>query len=205
MGRPSGRVDTEPVNSPVPQADPARSEGLGYDDVRSPFRGNQAFAGEKVHARVPAGLLVHRGAELEASVQIDAGFPYRRRREQGGGDAALHIARAPAVDPAVLHHAFEGIDRPVLAGRHDVGMSVEVQGGHRRPAGKTAHQVYPGAFLRVVRMISGGQVPGFEAERGQAIVHQPGAGQVFVARRVHGGYTNQVPQKRRHVFAEAVY
>ena len=64
-------------------------------------------------------------------MQRPGGDPLRCRRDEGG-DRALHVAGAAAIQHAVLHHAAERVVPPRPgAGRHHVGVAGETD---MRPA-----------------------------------------------------------------------
>ena len=113
-------------------ADAIDVERLGNDDeVGSPLRDPPAL-GEMRDAGEAAALFVHRAADLDRARQRDAGALDRFGGKHRRGDAGLHVADAAAVDPAVAHQPAERIDRPAVAGRHDVDVAVEVHDRARR-------------------------------------------------------------------------
>ena len=86
----------------------------------------------RCHPLQHADGAVHRRAFLVAGDEQarccrgGPGCAPRKSREAGdeGGDAALHVAGAAAVEHAVPHHGGEGVVRPArVAGRHHVGVA----------------------------------------------------------------------------------
>ena len=65
---------------------------------------------------------------------------------------------AAAVDPAVAHHAAERIDRPAVAGRHDVEVAVEVNDRTARPPRRDADDVHARMARGVLGAPFGGDV-----------------------------------------------
>ena len=73
-------------------------------------------------------------ATLSASAKAHAGVPHGLEREERAAEAALHVDRAPSVDPAVPDGRVPRRRRPgrQVAGGHDVDVAVQEQVARRR-------------------------------------------------------------------------
>ena len=78
-----------------------------------------------------------------------------------GGDPALHVDRAAAVEQAAAHLGRERVARPALARRHHVEMAGE--GEMRRAGAARREQILD----RPVRRLAGDEAVDREAERRQ--------------------------------------
>ena len=94
-------------------------------------RENQPCAGEPGDAGMAARLLVDRAGQLERAREPDALREDALERDHRGRDAALHVAGAAAVQPAVADHAGERVDAPAVARLDDVEVAVEVDAAGR--------------------------------------------------------------------------
>ena len=82
-------------------------------------------------------LLPDDAGDTHASAKAHAGVPHGLEREEGAAEAALHVDRAPAVDPAVPDGRVPWRRRPrrQVAGGHDVDVAVQEQVAAGAPAG----------------------------------------------------------------------
>ena len=120
---------------------PARRPARGLGDDGEVGRHAVARAGQPADA---AGLLVGVGADDEVAAQAAA------RDERLGGDdhrrdAALHVARAAADDPAVDHLGVERVVVPAVLHprRDDVDVPVEQQRAAAAAAGEPRRELRP--------------------------------------------------------------
>ena len=120
---------------------------------------------EPADAGEPAALFVDVPLISTDAVELDPGAPDGFGREDGGGDARFHVARAAPVDAPVAHGPGNGIDRPSVAGGDDVVVAVEMNGGRDRAAAAKADDVDARVRARVLRAAFGGDVVDVEAAR----------------------------------------
>ena len=123
--RPTQR-QLEPVDAAMADADAVDVQRLRNDDVVGPRFGDAALLRQPRDAGKAAALFVHRAADLDRPRQRHAGARDRFRRVDGRGEARFHVAHASPEDPAITHHAGEWIERPPVAGRHDIDVPVQV-------------------------------------------------------------------------------
>ena len=123
------RFDLRPPHAAMADADAVDVQGLGNDHVIDARLREPAAFGEISHAAIAAGFFIDRSGNLDGAGQFDAGIDQRFDRHDRRCDAALHIARAAAIDLAVAHDAAERIDRPARARLHHVEMAVEMHAG----------------------------------------------------------------------------
>ncbi len=109
-----------------------------------------------------------------------------------GGQAALHVAGAAAIDLAVLHHAGEGIDAPAVAGLDDVDMRVEMHAGAGRAAVEAGDDIDARIAVGVAGRAFGADELGFEAALLQPRTDVFRARPVGLAGRVDGRKADQV-------------
>jgi len=74
---------------------------------------------------------------MKIGAGVDKGFD----RDDRGGEPAFHVAGAAAIDAAVPQFSAERIDRPAVAGLHDIDMGVEMHAGAGRSALTARHNV----------------------------------------------------------------
>ena len=122
----AARQHLEPVDAAVADADAVDVQRLGDDDVVGPLGAETPVLREPRDAGKAAALFVHGAADFDRAIQLDAGAADAFDGKERRGDAGLHVARAAAVDPAVDDLAAERIERPAVAGRHDVEVAVQV-------------------------------------------------------------------------------
>ena len=127
---PPFRLDCEPVHAAMSDADAIDVERLGDDDEVSALLAETTVLGQPGDACKSAALLVDGATDLDGAVQLDSRTTDGLGGEDRGGKARLHIARSATPDPAVAHLAAKRIDRPAVAGRHDIEVAVEM---HDRP------------------------------------------------------------------------
>ena len=100
------------------------------------------------------------------------------------GDAALHVAGAAAVQPAVLHHAAERVDGPAAAGLDHVDVTVEVHAGSGALAVVAADHVAARVALAVAYGPLGADMGDLEPGPGEPVAQQLRARPIVIARRV---------------------
>ena len=115
---------------------------------------------------------------------------HRPGRRHHGGQARLHVAHAPAVDPAVLDLAAQRVLRPALPDRPDVEVPVHDQGPPAARAAEPGDQARPGGHRLVELRL--------EAERGEVLVEHA-RGRLLVARRVLGVDAEETLQERNRL------
>jgi len=120
------------------------------------------------------------------------------------GEAGLHVAHAPAVDPSVAHDAAERIDGPSFAGGHHVDVAVQV---HDRPgaAASCADHVHAWMPRGVFGQGVGGDVLDLEPAPREIVAEKTGARVVGFARRIDGGDPHQIHRELHELVARAVH
>ncbi len=107
------------------------------------------FVREEAGAEVAAVLLVAEDGENDVATWLDLGARGAQERVDHHRDAALHVERAAAPEPAVHQLASERRMRPLLArGRDDVDVPVQEE---RRRLARAAHardEIRPRVVLR---------------------------------------------------------
>src|SRR5688500_2969684 len=129
MGDAAARFELEPVHAAMADADAIDVERLWNDDVINAIGTDAATFGQIRDTGKPAAFLVDGAAHLDRSGELDAGTANGVRGENRSRDACFHSAGAATVNAAVTHHATERIDGPSRARRHDVEVTVEMNGG----------------------------------------------------------------------------
>ena len=130
--------DLGPPHAAMADADAIDIERFGDDDVIDARRGKPAALRQIMHAAVAARLFVDGARDLERPRQSRAGVDQRFDRDDGRRKAALHVAGAPAVDSAFLHHGGERVQGPSAAGLHHIDMAVEVHARSGAPCLRAA-------------------------------------------------------------------
>ena len=120
------RLDLAPPDAAMTDADAIDVERLGNDHVIDARLREITLGREVADAAVAARFLVDGTGDLQRAGEADAFLEDRFDRDDRCREAALHVARAAAVDPTVAHDAGERIDRPRRAGLDDVDVRVEV-------------------------------------------------------------------------------
>ena len=191
--------DPEPVHPAVSHADAVRTEGFG-DDHGVGVRGDLSRLGQPGDAGVSSGLLVRRPRDLERAAEPGARPPEDFRREEGGGDASLHVARAAPPDGPVANLPRERVGGPAGARGNHVEMPVQMDPppAVRRGTPEPADDVLPG-----VGGGTGGTRPGgrivvghLETGGGEPGAEERGAVAVVLARRIDGGDADQLAAER---------
>ena len=153
-------------------ADPVDVERLGDDHVVGPHGAEPPVLGEPRDAGEPAALFVHRAADFDRAIQLDAGAADAFDGEERRGDSGLHVARSAAVDPAVDDVTAKRIARPALAGRHDVEMAVQVHDRVRRASMPGPDDVDARVALGVFGKAFGREVLDIESAALQTIANE---------------------------------
>ena len=164
-----------------PTADAVDVQRLRNDDVVGPRLRDAALLREPRHTGKAAALFVHRAADLERPRQRHARARDRFRRVHGRGEPRFHVAHAAAEDPAVTHHAGEWIERPPIAGRHDIDVPVQVD-DRSAAAPARGDDVDAGVTGRMLGPAVGDDVLDVEPALPQVIAEKAGARLVLVAR-----------------------
>src|SRR5690606_7655387 len=121
-----------------------------------------------------------------------AGIDQGLDRDDGGGQPALHVAGAPAIDAAVFHYACEGIDGPAGPDLDHVDVAVEVDARAGLAAGPAGDYVGAGVLVAVAGGTLAAHIFDGEAALFQPLADVFGAGAIGLARRVEGGEADQV-------------
>src|SRR5690606_6412750 len=169
-------LDLGPPDAAGADADPIHVQRLGDDDVVDLWFGEPAALGQIGDAAVSAGFLVHRAGYFERAGQGQAGIDQGLDRDDGGGQPALHVAGAPAIDAAVLHLAAEGIDGPARPDLDHVDMAVEVDARTGFGAGPAGDDIGPRIFVAVARRAFAAHIFDGEAALLQPLADVFGAG-----------------------------
>jgi len=113
--------------------------------------GRQHLLAQDVLPAEAVAILLHHGAgdpELDAVEEVE--LPGDRRAVDRGGEAPLLIARAAAVDDAVLHLALVGVAGPGRAVADADGVEMAVERDDHGPAADPAEQVAETVDLHLV-------------------------------------------------------
>jgi hypothetical protein len=113
-------------------------------------------------------------------------------RHHGGGDAALHVAGAAAVDAPVLHRAGERLEAPPHARLDHVDVAVEMHAWPGPAALVAGDDVGPGEPVAVADRTLGPHERDLEPGALQPVAEMARAGFVGVARRVDGRDPDQL-------------
>ena len=134
---------------------------------------------------------------------VDAGARDRFRRVHRRGEARFHVAHAAAEDPAVTHHAGEWIERPPIAGRHDIDVPVQVDD---RAAAAPARRddVHAGVTGRMLGPAVGDDVLDVELALPQVIAEKAGARFVLVARWIDGRNPHEIHRELHDLVGGAI-
>src|SRR5690606_13768724 len=116
-------------DAPVAKADAVLVERLRDDDVVDAGTGEVAALGQIGDAAEAARFLVDGAGDLDGTGMIGTGGDEGLHRDDGGGEAALHVAGAAAIDASVPDDPGERIERPVIAGLDDIDMGIEMDCG----------------------------------------------------------------------------
>src|SRR5262249_16292797 len=113
----------------VTETDVVNLQRLGNDHVVGALRADVALLHQVAHAcvAVAGALLIRYQAVLDAAAQAESGTPERLDGVDLRSDAALHVGDTATVDTPIANLGAPRIDRPAVAGRHHVDMSVKVQ------------------------------------------------------------------------------
>ena len=146
-----------------------------------------------------AGFLVGRPGNLDRAGKIRIDRHEGFGRDDRGGEPALHVAGAAAIDAAVADDAGERVDAPAVAGLDHVDMRVEM---HRR-AGAAAVETGDHVGARVAVGVAGRAFAAHELDAEAALL-QPraeifGARRIGFAGRVDGRKADQVDGQRDEV------
>jgi hypothetical protein len=198
-------LDLRPPHAAMTDADPIDVEGLGDDDVIDARRREPAPLGEIMNAAVAARLLVDGARDLERAGQRLAAVDESLHRDDGGGDAALHVAGAAAEHLSVPHDSRKRVDRPARARLHHVDVAVEV---HARPgtaALAARDYIDPRIALAVARRSFGTHIIQHEPAPLEPLADELRARPVSLARRVHRGIAHERTSELHQLLAPGVY
>ena len=126
MGDPALGLDLGPPDAAMAEADTVLVERFWDDDVLHAVRVEIPLLGEVGDAAIAARFLVGRGADLDRAGETGMGVDEGFGGDDGGRDAAFHVAGAAAIDAAIPDLTAEGIGGPAMSGFHDVVMAVEM-------------------------------------------------------------------------------
>ena len=181
-------LDFRPPDAAMAEADTVLVERLGDDDVVDTRLGEIALAREMGDAAESARFFVHRAGYLyrarEIRIRPDEGLDGYDR----GGEPALHVARAAAIDAAVSHHALERIDGPAVSRLDHVDMRVEMHAGAWAFALSASDHIGTRIAVCVARFALATNI--FDVETGfrQSVANE------FCARRV--GFTRRIDRRK---------
>ncbi len=122
------RLDLRPPHAAVPEADAVLVQRFGDDDVLHAAGREPALLRQVRDAAIAARLLVRRAGNLDGPVEAGADVGKNLGRDDRGGEPALHVAGAAAIDPAVPELAPERVGGPAAARFHHIVVRVEVNG-----------------------------------------------------------------------------
>ena len=115
----------EPEDAVVADADIASRATFADDDV---IGVDVLVADDVACAEIAAGLLIGGQGEFDVEVRLDLQVAEGLEGEEDGGDGALHVAAAAAIDPSCVDLGLEGSVSPLAGGGDDVVVAVEVEG-----------------------------------------------------------------------------
>lgn len=168
----------EPVDAAVPDADAIDIQRFGDDDKILPVRAQSLLLRQPGDTREAAALFVHSAADLDRTIQFDAGAANCFGRVDRGRNSSLHVAGAASIDAAVLDDTAKRIQRPPFTGRHDIEVAVQMDGGTEGAAAAKADDIEARVHGGVLGPALGGVILDVEPTACETIADQPGA--VFV-------------------------
>src|SRR5205807_7930972 len=120
-----------------------------------------------------------------------------------GGDSGFHVAHAAAVDASVAHDTAERLDRPSIAGGHDVEVAVQV---HDRTwtSAPRADDVHARVRGCVLRPSVGGDVLDLEPAPRQLVADRVRAHVVRVAGRIDRGNAHEIGREGHNLVGGAI-
>ena len=143
-----------------------------------------------------ARFLVDCAGNLDRAREIRPAFQEGLDRDDRGGEPALHVAGAAAIDPAIGNGPTERIDRPAFAGLDHVDMRVEMDRGAGTAALDARHHVDARVEVAVARRALGAHELDGKAAFAQSLCDVFRARPVGVARRVDGRKADEVGGQR---------
>ena len=146
-----------------------------------------------------AGLLVDRARNLDGAGKVGEDLHEGFGRDDRGGQAALHVAGAAAIDLAVLDDAGKGIDAPAFAGLDHIDMRVEMDAGAGRAAVEAGDDIDARIAVGVAGRAFGADEFGLETTLLQPRADIFGAWPIGFARRIDGRKADQVGGQRDQV------
>ena len=192
-------LDLGPPDAAMAEADAVLVQRFGNDDVVDLGLREIALLRQIGDAAEAARFLVDRAGNLDRARKIRIDVHERLDGDDRGGEPALHVAGAAAIDLAVRDHAGEGIDRPAVAGLDDVDVRVEMDGRSARPAVEAGDDVDARIAVGVAGRAFGADEFDAEAALLQARGQVFGAGAVGVAGRIDRRKADQVGGQRREI------
>src|SRR6202008_37455 len=102
-GDPPARLELEPIDAAVAQADAINVQRFGDDDVVGPARRKPSALREPGSAGESAALFVDGAADFNRAFEPDAGTLDGVRGEHRRSDSRLHVAGAASVNTAVAN------------------------------------------------------------------------------------------------------
>ncbi len=118
--------DFSPPNTAMAKAYTIFMEGFGNDDVLHTLGGEKPLLGQVGDTTETAGFFVCRARYFDSPRVIRPCFDKRLDCDDGGGEAAFHIARAAPIYFAVFQFAAERVECPALADFDHVNVGVEM-------------------------------------------------------------------------------
>src|SRR5690606_21082207 len=119
-------LDLGPPDAAVAEADAVLVERLGNDHVLDPVGREPAAFGQIGDAAEAARFLVGGGADLDGAAVAGAGGEEGFGGDDAGGEPALHVAGAAAVDAVALDLGAERVARPAVADLDNIMVGVEM-------------------------------------------------------------------------------
>ncbi len=127
MRDPAERLDLEPINAAMAQADAIDVQRLRDDDEIGAIVVNVTLRGEVCHPGESAAFFVDRPALFDAPMEAHSRTANCFDCVNRGHDARFLVGSASAVDLAVAEGARVRIDAPALARGHHVEVPIEMQ------------------------------------------------------------------------------
>src|SRR6185312_14660933 len=184
--------DLRPPDAAMAEADAILVERFGDDDVID-FRLREiAELGQVGDAAETAGFLVRRARNLDGAGKIRIGIEESFDSDNRGGEPALHVTGTPPINPPILHHAGERIDRPAIARFDHVDMRVEMNAGTGRAAVETGDYIDARIAVAVARRSFGANEFGLKTPPFQPRGEVFGTGAIGFPWRIDGRETDQV-------------
>ena len=174
------------------KADAILVEWFGDDDMINAVGIEIAALGKIGDAAKAAGFLITCARNLDGSNEVGTGFDEGLRCDDGGGEAALHVAGTATIDPAILNDALEGRLRPALADLDHIDMRVEMHTWPRCGAFAAGDDVEAWVEVAVAGGAEGADILHVKAAMGKALADEAGAGGISLTGWIDGGEADEI-------------